>query len=694
MIRKFLFLYFLIFPFVSFSAVSSKEFKIKTLLNIPELQFKGEFNFHLISTKPLIWEIKSPLCEIETSSLLIYLQKIGYLPKEFNLSVKGKAILKEIFLKAENNNYLLNIKESIFPSLYGLYPIAIKDIQINTIGNNINWKIGILNLGPSLFTNLTGNYIKTNINVNCEKIILDLASISKAFFNFNPQYKKKILDELNFYKDLGLKGEILLTNLSINLIEEENKFLLNTSKANIKTIKPLNIFLLPNLPKALPSNFVISIPEMTFLWQNKIASIKSNNIGITASNFIYTLNDEFINLNGGIVFQGIQTNFSKNKYFAKFNFKAKPINIAWRKKIFNVEKLNGYISYSPEKIEISNLESNIVVPPKGFIKLKTNFDWPLSFKPAQIDLLVKNIDFSSIFVKEIDLKKLPDKELIAHYNLGITNLLINGNSRLDQRENKIIVISPLVKLKEKKKKTVSSKVESKPKPFDFSWSKKVSKISPQWHLEFDQIVYEDYPPIESLKIDAMFDSNNQLALNTRCCNVNLSLGCEFTDNFLNCFSEAKVSSVNLEHLLGCFIHEAPIYVTGKTGFQLTISAQGKTDKEFIDNAKIDGLLNIEAGQIMKLSNLHKSLGFILDIMRIIKLNPAKLEDTLPFDNVICVIKGTPKIINFKNIRFISPLMRFFAEGNFNVDKKIFSLKGKVEKGIFKKNFFIQKNLKE
>jgi len=142
------------------------------------------------------------------------------------------------------------------------------------------------------------------------------------------------------------------------------------------------------------------------------------------------------------------------------------------------------------------------------------------------------------------------------------------------------------------------------------------------------------------------------------------------------------------------VHEAPIYVTGNTSFQFTFIGQGKTDQEFINDLNIEGIFNIEAGKIMKLSNLHKSLGFILDILSIVHLNPSKLKDTLPFDSFVCQIKGTPKEIAFKNLRFLSPVIHIYGEGNLKLEKgPIFYLKGEVKRGILKKAFSLKKDLK-
>ena len=680
--------------------------RVKTVLNIPEFELKGDFKFSLISVRPLIWEITASSCEVETSSILNKLEEMGYIDrKKFNLPIKGKLILNQITIRREEKGYTFSIKECISPPLFGLNPANLKDIQVEVREDTAQWVIGNLNLGQSTFTNLTGNYTKIGINFTLKSANLELASLSQAISDLNPTFKKEILSKLTLYplKNFQLTGKMAIRDIRVALVKEKDRFFLNTYKARINMVKPVKIAIFPDIPRVEPAYIGLKAPEIAFFKQNKIQSIEAKDVEMDVSNFIYPLNtNKEIILNGVTLLQNIQANLSKKGLSATLDFQSRPTTIFWNKKTLSVARFNGHINYCPKKIEIANLNCEINSPPHGFLKANLDFTLPFDLKTAKIDIMAKQIEFSPIFIKEASLKKSINQELIANYDIELKDLTIKGKSRLNQDKEKIVIISPFIDIHPKVKTTknplialLSSPSSRPPKPFDFSVSKKVEKIAKKWHLEFDQITYGELSPLEGLKIDALLEEpQNHIAFLGRSCGVYLNGGCDFARDALSCFTEAKSTSLPIENLLGCFVHEAPIYVTGNTSFQFTFIGQGKTDQEFINDLNIEGIFNIEAGKIMKLSNLHKSLGFILDVLAIVHLNPSKLKDTLPFDSLVCQIKGTPKQIAFKNLRFISPVTHIYGEGNLKLEKgPIFYLKGEVKKGIFKKAFSLKKDLK-
>jgi len=681
--------------------------KVKTVLNIPEFELKGNFKFSLISTRPLIWEITASSCEAEASSILNKLEEMGYIDrKKFNLPIKGKLILNQITIRREEKRYTFSIKECISPPLFGFNPANLKDIQVEVREDTVQWVIGNLNLGQSTFTNLTGNYTKTGINFTLKSANLELASLSQAISDLNPTFKKDILSKLTLYplKDFQLTGKMAIRDIKVALVKEKDRFFLNTYKARINMVKPVKIAIFPDIPRVKPAYIGLKAPEIAFFKQNKIQSIEAKDVEMDVSNFIYSLNNnnKQIILNGVTLLQNIQANLSTKGLSVTLDFQSRPTTIFWNKKTLSVVRFNGHINYCPKKIEITNLNCEINSPPHGFLKANLDFALPFDLKTAKINLMAKQIEFSPIFIKEASLKKSINQELIANYDIELKDLTIKGKSRLNQDKEKIVIISPFIDIQPKVKTTknpliafLSSPSSRPPKPFDFSVSKKVAKIAQKWHLEFDQITYGELSPLEGLKIDALLEEpQNHIAFVGRSCGVYLNGGCDFTRDALSCFTEAKSTSLVIENFLGCFVHEAPIYVTGNTSFQFTFISQGKTDQEFINDLNIEGIFNIEAGKIMKLSNLHKSLGFILDILSIVHLNPSKLKDTLPFDSFVCQIKGTPKEIAFKNLRFLSPVIHIYGEGNLKLEKgPIFYLKGEVKRGILKKAFSLKKDLK-
>ncbi|MCD6490329.1 MAG: hypothetical protein J7K20_06365 [Thermodesulfobacterium sp.] len=685
------------------------KFLIQSFLVIPEFGLKGDINFQLISTDPLAWELTASHLQIETASFLIILQKLGYVNKKLTLSLKGNLIISQITLKAKGTYYILDFRKAVFPFIYGLKQIVLQNVHIEKKEKIITWQIGRLCIDKTIFTDLSGAYTQEELKVNLANATLDMSSFLSVLFKFDPSLKKKLLAKITVYplKDVQIAGQLSVNNLQVSLEKKDNKFLLKSAQARIRTVKPVVITLSPSFSQKT-GHINLQTEVIDFVYAENKGQVKTQKLDIAIKDVDYlfikhlsSAPQETITLNGGLVFQNIQVILNKEKLSMMFDFQHKPATtLKWHDKTFSFKQLSGHLDYTPNKIKFTNLQTEISVFPKGFVKLYLNGQLPLDFSLTQIDLLIKELEFYPLYLKHIVLKNTVGGEVKASYALEVAGLFIKGKSRINQKKDKILVITPKLSILPKKKlnKTNTSKHnqgETQSKPFDFFWTKIIAKIAPKWHLEFDNIDCTDFFPLETLKMDVIFQNpTNQLALNTYACGLSIYGGCDFTTTNLDCFTEVKASSLPLDHLLGCFIHEAPVYVTGSTTLQFTASAHGQSNKEFIDNIQVEGLATIENGQIMKLSNLHKSLGFILDILHIVRLNPSTLHDALPFDNILCTFKGTSKEVNFKNVRFISPVLRFFAEGSYKVNRQIFILNGWVEKGIFKKSFSIEKDLKE
>ncbi|RKX60291.1 MAG: hypothetical protein DRP29_02940 [Thermodesulfobacteriota bacterium] len=682
------------------------KFLIQSFLVIPEFGLKGDINFQLISTNPLTWELTASYLQIETASFLITLQKLGYVNKKLNLSLKGNLITP---LKTKETHCILDFRKIIFPFIYGVKQIVLQNVRIEKKEKIITWQIGRLCIDKTVFTDLSGAYTQKELKINLANITLDMFSFLSAFFKFDPNLKKKLFAKITIYplKDIQIAGQLCVNNLRVSLEKRDNNFLFKSAQARIKTVKPIVITLFPSFSQKT-GHINLQTEGIDFVYTENKGYIKTQKLDIAIKDVDYlsikhfsSAPKETITLNGGLIFQNVQVILNKEKIFIVLDFQHKPtITLKWHDKIFSFKQLSGHLDYKPNKIKFTNLQTEISVFPKGFVKLYFNGQLPLDFSFTQIDLLIRELEFYPLYLKHIVLKNTTGKEVKASYALEVASLSIKGESRINQKKDKIFVITPKLTILPKKKlnKTNASKHtqgEIQSKPFNFIWTKIIAKIAPKWHLEFDNIDCADFFPLETLKMDIIFQNpTNQLVLNAYACGLSIYGGCDFTTTNLDCFTEVKASSLPLDHLLGCFIHEAPVYITGSTTLQFTASAYGQSNKEFINNIQIEGLATIENGQIMKLSNLRKSLDFILDILHIVRLSPSTLHDALPFDNILCTFKGTSKEVKFKNIRFISPVLRFFAEGNYKINKQIFTLNGWVEKGIFKKSFFIKKDLKE
>ncbi len=225
----------------------------------------------------------------------------------------------------------------------------------------------------------------------------------------------------------------------------------------------------------------------------------------------------------------------------------------------------------------------------------------------------------------------------------------------------------------------------------------ISSFSSHYHLEFDSLKYithDNVYEISPLKGDILFKNHPSISFNGYFCNISFSGGIEFLDTGVSGIVDIRTISIPMDHLLGCFIRQAPVYITGDTNLQTTINFQGKTIKDLKENLWFDAFVDVEDGKILKLSNLGKKVGVILDVLSFVRLNPAKLEDSLEFSKFGLSLSGGLKEIKIKQLKLDSSLLNLYSYGDIDLKKNNMEIKGEIKKGFISKSFHLTEKIKK
>ena len=134
--------------------------------------------------------------------------------------------------------------------------------------------------------------------------------------------------------------------------------------------------------------------------------------------------------------------------------------------------------------------------------------------------------------------------------------------------------------------------------------------------------------------------------------------------------EGRIRDVAFSNLVACSLtvtgQEAPpVYIEGRTTGRLLAGTHGHTPAQLEDSTTADMALTLRQGRIMRLSNIDTSLGIILDILSLARLNPTQLRDTLPLDSLTLRLRQQGKTVEVRPIAFRSPLLR--VDGSLKTD---------------------------
>ncbi len=598
--------------------------------------------------------------------------------------------------------------------------LAVRDISLNGDFRAKEFKISLLHEGRGYtLKNLSCALSTQGSSVTLFNKGQKLPSIAafttnSTFINYNKKLKISSnginLNIKNIFypkkiKEIGWESVYIPKILINTKLSYEQKNGTSNIYLQVSSIKPITL-------KNIKGSIITLNPtKIDIKLKDNILSILSKNVSTQLSKINY-----YFSPKKSILYSGI------NK-FKDISFK---INLIDKKSKLttNYSMSNSYLKYEDITSRIKKLNiyinkyHNLLVFRSGILDAKINkkgdilahFQCKIPLVKAKIhlreilknlvfDINTKNILYRNMVFYSINAKKKKNKTIQIKYNTRLNNINLSGNTELDILDKEVDIITRSILIKELKKELEKNKKANKDK-INKQVSLKINipsiiwEISKHYHFEFDNISYRKLDweyDISSLKGDLYLRDHPILGLGCYFCNLYIEAGVDLFKQGINTSIDIKGVSIPIDHLIGCFLHKAPIYLTGTTNIQLNILAHGSTFSELKNNLSFDGLLTIDNGNVLKLSNLGKKAEIVLDILHFVKLNPSKLEDSLEFNRLIASLTGGINIIQLKEIKVSSPILNLYSYGSINLNKKLIEVSGEVEKGWLSKKFHLIKN---
>lgn len=153
--------------------------------------------------------------------------------------------------------------------------------------------------------------------------------------------------------------------------------------------------------------------------------------------------------------------------------------------------------------------------------------------------------------------------------------------------------------------------------------------------------------------------------------------------------DVEARDLDLPLFIGCFASQLPVYLTGTIHFKLYVSGSGVTPKQLEKSMSGEIVATIKDGQIIRLSHLDRRLKFILDALRVVRLNPSKLEDTLPYEKFYLEGEVRRKEIKLAKYFMDSPVLNMAGEGTIDLEDRKLTLKGNIVFKGLKKSFSVE-----
>ncbi len=438
-------------------------------------------------------------------------------------------------------------------------------------------------------------------------------------------------------------------------------------------------------------------------------NFKLKNINISIPKRLFIDSKSQIGISGNISLKNVLGDISlgkKNNYNITLNLNTKKLNISHPLLSILVKELHSYIGLTSKNIFIKDASANILAN-KGSIvfsldtvyPIKQKVDYKSIYSHTNLALDIKKIKIKDTNIEMLKLKKTTSNRMNFQYNIEQGNIEVQSRGYM-QKEDKIVnfIISYMRLLdRSSPKETASSKeghfsVEDIPNtPIRISIPSFIPDFCRHYHLELDKFSYfrkdREYD-LEGVKSDVLF-KGDIVGVSTELyfCNLFISGGAEIKKGSnLGVTFDIRAISLPVDHLLGCFIREAPVYITGDTNIQVNLFSHGNTYREVGKNFYVDGFLRLDNGRILKLSNLGKKVEMILEVLNFVGLNPSKIEDALPFNKLIVSVSGGLKKLDIKQLEVISPILLFSSAGYFDVEKKKLHLSGTIKKSFLSKDF--------
>ncbi len=372
-----------------------------------------------------------------------------------------------------------------------------------------------------------------------------------------------------------------------------------------------------------------------------------------------------------------------------------------------VNRASSLVKLTPLLLTLNKMRAVMHTGKQGEVQVSLSTKIPLSsidyrklFKETSLILRAKDVEVEDVRLRSLNIKKSSPLRMSLDYHVEKAPMKFEGEGYVEYGGNVLNFISKYVKLVDNSMPS-PSQTSSKQRPFslqdipdkriNISLPPIISKISKHYHVECDTFSYVkrdmEYD-IDGLKADLLLKAK-QMGISTEFyfCNLLFSGGVELDGSSnLGLSFDIRAISMPIDHLLGCFIHRAPIYITGDTNIQVNLSTHGQTYREVAGNISVDGFVRLDNGKVLKLSNLGRKVEMILEVLSFVGLNPSRMEDALPFNRLIVSLGGGIKRLNIKQIQIISPIILLSSSGYFDLNKEELHLKGTIKKSFLSKDF--------
>lgn len=640
--------------------------------------------------------------------------------KALSINSAMKAISKKIFqilpdtknklIVAINNTRFMDVKDI---SLIG--NLKINDIELQLLDIDKNATLSLVkgniftdSLSVLIYTEQNREPMNLSIGLRSSNITLQDKNVKFLFNSLNISGK-------NIYfrkevKDLGI-GSFFVPQISLSL-NSSGTLVLNDNNPELSLETDVTFNDIITVTTNNNSVFMLNVHPLNVKFEDNFLDISNQEIDISLKDIVYFFSTEdIINLAASnIKLENLKLKFNieKNKLLGAVNFKIKNTNIVSKYANADIINFSSNIGFEDKYMTLTNGLLDGKINNNGIIKVSFSSRVPLMnieqksrdfVENFYINLIASNINFKDIAIKNLNVKKQTKQKIETDYIIDSKTFLLKGNTYIESQNDYIGIITKKIQIKDFGLNQTTENKKSEPvdenEIIDVKFPDIVKRISKKYHFEFDEIAYESKDTnyfIDNLKGDLLFDKKTFLGISGYFCNLTFEAGIEFLNPGVNAFLNINSVSVPLDNLIGCFVYRAPIYIKGETNIRSSVTTQGKTIKEIKNNLSYDGFVTISNGQVLKLSNLGQKVEMILDILSFVRLNPAKLSDSLEFDSITGSISGDLKKVDLKQIIVRSSILNLIVQGSYLIDKKILKIFGEVKKGWINKSFNLQENL--
>ncbi len=684
-------------------------------LQLREIEIK-ELNLKAQNALISVSENKTISINLEKGSLssikaLKLLQDTGILRADEKLKkyIGGILSFKNLrFFLNSTQRFYTEIEEVSIKNAKIVGNVHLKNLYFDMNNGSFKWIVDSLTFGNSTINGLSGKGFiapkKTSVSLYLGKGTIDLSILPKILEIGGIDPIEKINEKLPWlgWKTFSPKGSISFRSFNVDLATSKDK---TEIKKWSFLLDDLSLSCIPR-PK---TNIFLNFQGRFSGIGNKTVSADDIKGNIKISGIAYKgLNNKiFLNLIS-LSLENATASYAGNfTAHASINLKKLLGDIRTEKDTFRINLLkeaniithiknNQYAISIPKPIELQEGE-------KGFLSICGDFIYPLDILKSSLKIHAKDLHTSSIYLKKLLLEKKKtekDAKLSASFILSNTTYHLRDgriswlNKKFSMDLRHLEIIPP--KKKKKQKATKTKKLVISEKPFDFTPLKNLKKFAHEWKIFISRISYDDIFDIDRFSGSLIYKNEVPVfSFNGEGCFLNFNISGSI-ENYkkLSITGEVKTISSPMDTLLACFIKEAPVYVTGSFTMRAVIDAEGESPKDMMNSTEYRVVSSVEDGKIMRISNLKKSLGILLKILSLVKLNPTKLKDTLVFNNLELVFSGNAEKLEIKKFSLDSPLLKLniIAQGEVlkllnEIDRKV-TVYGRVGIGGIGKDFRI------